>query len=65
MRKLPKKTMVVNVFPTTNAKHTKKIAEDVFKLAERGDVKTLVVFQQSHKRKRKFEENGKVIYDYR
>lgn len=65
VRKLPKKTMVVNVFPTTNAKHTKKIVGDVFKLADRGNIKKLVVFQQSNKGKRKFEENGKVIYDYR
>ena len=65
VRKLPKKTIVVNVFPTTNAKRTKKIGGDVFKLADRGNIKKLVVFQQSNKGKRKFEEKGNVIYDYR
>lgn len=65
VRRLPSKTTVMNVFPTTNAKHTKKIAGDVFKLAERGNVKKLVVFPQSNRGKRKFEEKGKVIYDYR
>ena len=65
VRKLPKKTIVVNVFPTTNAKHTKKIAGDAFKLADRGNVKKLVIFPQDNKGERKFEEKGNVIYDYR
>ena len=57
VRKLPKKTIVVNVFPTTNAKRTKKIVGDVFKLADRGNIKKLVVFQQSNKLKPLFSRH--------
>lgn len=55
----------VNIFATTNAKHTKQIVEDAFKMAERGNVKKLVVFQQSNKGMRRFKRNGKVMYDFR
>ena len=56
--------MIINVFSTTNAKHTKKIAENAFKLANRGNIKKLLVFQQNNSGKRKFEKKGKVIYNY-
>ena len=39
VRKLPSNKMIINVFSTTNAKHTKKIAENAFKLANRGNIK--------------------------
>lgn len=65
VRRLPRNTTIVNVFSTTNAKHTKQIAGDAFKLAERGNIKKLVVFQQSNKGVRKFEEKGRVIYNYK
>lgn len=65
VRNLPKAMTIVNVFPTTNAKHTKKIAGDAFKLADRGNVKKLVIFPQDNRGERKFEEKGKIIYNYR
>lgn len=65
VRNLPKDMTIVNVFPTTNAKHTKKIAGDAFKLADRGNVKKLVIFPQDNKGERKFEEKEKIIYNYR
>lgn len=64
VRKLPSNKMIINVFSTTNAKHTKKIAENAFKLANRGNIKKLLVFQQNNSGKRKFEKKGKVIYNY-
>lgn len=64
IRKLPSNVNTVNVFATTNPKHTKQIAGDAFKLAERGNVKKLFVFPQSNKGKRKFERKGKMIYSY-
>lgn len=65
VRGLPSNVTTVNIFPTTNPKHTKQIAGDAFKLAERGNIKKLVVFQQSNKGARRFESKGKVIYNYR
>ncbi len=65
VRKLPRGMTTVNVFPTTNAKHTKQIAGDAFKLAGRGNIKKLVVFQQSDKGTRRFKSKGKVIYNYK
>lgn len=64
MRKLPSNVTTVNVFATTNPKHTKQIAEDAFKLAERGNIKKLLVFPQSNKGERKFGRRGKIIYNY-
>ena len=65
VRNLPRNMTFVNIFATTNAKHTKQIVEDAFKMAERGNVKKLVVFQQSNKGMRRFKRNGKVMYDFR
>lgn len=52
----------VNIYATTNPKHTLKIARDAFKLAERGNIKKLVVFQQEKDGIRKFGRRGKSIY---
>lgn len=52
VRNLPRNVTDVNVFPTTNPRHTLKIARDAFKLAERGNIKKLVVF---HRRKQESE----------
>lgn len=64
MRKLPSNVTTVNVFAATNPKHTKQIAGDAFKLAERGNIKKLLVFPQSNKGERKFGRKGKMIYNY-
>ena len=63
VRNLPRNVTDVNVFPTTNPRHTLKIARDAFKLAERGNIKKLVVFPQEKTGIRKFARKGKVIYN--
>lgn len=63
VRNLPRNVTDINVFPTTNPKHALKIARDVFKLAERGNIKKLVVFPQEKTGIRKFARKGKVIYN--
>ncbi len=63
VRGLPHNVTIVNVFPTTNPKHAKKIVRDTFKLAERGNIKKLLVFPQDNKGIRRFAKKGKVIYD--
>lgn len=62
VRNLPRNVTDVNVFPTTNPKHALKIARDVFKLAERGNIEKLVVFPQDNKGIRKFAKKGEIIY---
>lgn len=42
-----------------------KIVRDAFKLAERGNIEKLVVFQQEKNGNRKFGRKGKVIYNNR
>lgn len=64
VRKLPGNMTILNLFATTNAKHTKQIAEDAFKMAERGNIKKLIVFPQSEKDGREFGKKGKVIYKF-
>lgn len=63
VRNLPRNVTDINVFPTTNPKHALKIARDVFKLAERGNIKKLVVFPQEKTGIRKFARKGKVVYN--
>ncbi|MFR5684675.1 MAG: hypothetical protein ACLUD1_11680 [Clostridia bacterium] len=63
VRRLPSNVKDINVYATTNPKHTLKIARDAFKLAERGNIEKLVVFQQEKKGNRKFGRKGKVIYN--
>lgn len=62
VRNLPRNVTKINVYATTNPKHTLKIARDAFKLAERGNIKRLVVFQQEKDEDRNFERKGKRIY---
>lgn len=63
VRKLPSKVTDINVYATTNPKHTLKISRDAFKLAERGNIKKLIVFQQEKDGIRKFGRQGKIIYN--
>ncbi len=62
VRNLPINVNAINTYATTNPKHTLKIAQDVFKLAERGNIKKLVVFQQSKDGLRKFGSKGITIF---
>lgn len=63
VRNLPINVKDINVYATTNPKHTLKISRNAFKLAERGNVEKLVVFQQERKGNRKFMKKGKTIYN--
>lgn len=65
VRNLPKTETSVNIFATTNPKHTRQIVENAFKMAERGNVKKLVVFPQSNKGMRRFKRKGKIMYNFR
>lgn len=62
VRNLSTTVNAINIYSTTNPKHTVKIAQDVFKLAERGNIKKLVVYQQSKDGIRKFGDKGKTIF---
>lgn len=53
---------VINVFATTNPKNNLYIAKNVFEMANRGNIKSLIVFQQDNKSVRKFNDKGYVIY---
>lgn len=58
-----KNISTVNVFATTNPKNTLHIANRVFGLGERGNIKHLYVFQQKREDKnRVFESRGHRIY---
>lgn len=65
VRRLPSNVKDINVYATTNPKHTLKIVRDAFKLAERENIEKLVVFQQEKNGNRKFGRKGKVIYNNR
>ena len=62
IRKLPSNVNSVNIYATTNPKHTSQIVENAFKLAMRGNINKLVVFQQEREGLRKFGSKGIVIY---
>lgn len=62
VRNLNKPVKRVNVFATTNPKHTLEVVESVFKLGGRGDVESLYVFQQKSTDNRMFETTGYKIY---
>ena len=62
VRNLPE-GIIVNLYATTNPKHTKSIAENVFNLGnDRQNVKHLYVFQQKHDKKRIFGFPGHRIF---
>lgn len=50
--------LIVNVFSTTNPMNTLHIASRVFKMADRGNVDRLYVYQQRNSNGRKFENKG-------
>jgi len=61
VRQLPRNVKRVNIYATTNPKHTLKIASSAFKLADRGNIDKLVVFQQGKDGARRFERKGRTI----
>jgi hypothetical protein len=57
VRNLPD-DITVNIFATTNPVNNLYIAKDVFQLANRGNIRSLYIYQQSNKEKRNFEPRG-------
>lgn len=62
VRNLPPSIKKVNVYATTNPQNTMKIAQDAFKLGERGNLDLITVFQQKRTGSRAFEKSGKIVY---
>lgn len=63
---LPNNVETINLFSTLNPKHSLWIANNVFKMAGRCQIKTLKVFPQPNKNGNwNFAEKGVVIYDER
>lgn len=61
MRNLPSDVEQLNIFATTNPKSTYELVRNVFKSAERGNVRVIRVFQQKDIGTRNFKENGKRV----
>lgn len=61
IRKLPQ-VSIVNIYATTNPKNTVEIIRSTFKMADRGNVEHVFVYQQGSSGKRKFNEEGYKIY---
>lgn len=61
VRNLPE-DININIFATTNPKHTKCIVEQAFKLADRGNINKLYVFKQESTANRMFKEKGVKVY---
>ena len=63
VRNLPVNIKKINVYATTNPQNTLNIANDAFKLGERGNLDKVTVFQQRQTgNPRRFEKKGKVVY---
>ena len=63
VRNMPSKIKTVNIFATTNPQNTMNIANNAFKLGERGNLDKVIVFQQERTgNPREFEKKGKVVY---
>lgn len=62
VRNLPIRVKNINIYATTNAYNTMKIAQNVFKLGGRSNLNLVTVFQQKRTENRKFEQKGKIIY---
>ncbi|MGN0340614.1 MAG: hypothetical protein ACI4D0_08955 [Lachnospira sp.] len=63
VRNLPVNIKKINVYATTNPQNTLNIANDAFKLGERGNLDEVIVFQQRQTgNPRRFEKKGKVVY---
>lgn len=62
VRNLPTKVKNINIYATTNAYNTMKIAQNAFKLGGRSNLNLVTVFQQKRTGNRKFEQRGRIIY---
>lgn len=62
VRNLPTQVKNINIYATTNAYNTMKIAQNVFKLGGRSNLNLVTVFQQKRTGNRKFEQRGKIVY---
>ena len=60
VRKLPYCVKKINIYATTNPKHTELIARNVFQLGNRGNIESLIVFQQKSSGKRIFDKGYKI-----
>ena len=65
IKNLPINIKRVNCFLSTNPAHNEKIACDIFKDGDRGNIKTLYAYKQEQSGARLFKESGLKIYDYR
>ena len=61
IRKLPQ-VSIVNIYATTNPKNTVQIILSTFKMADRGNVEHVFVYQQENSGKRRFNKEGHKIY---
>lgn len=61
IRKLPQ-VFIVNIYATTNPKNTVQIIRSTFKMADRGNVEHVFVYQQENSGIRKFDSKGHKIY---
>lgn len=61
VRKFPTVSRV-NIYATTNPMNTLRIARSAFKMADRGNIEHLFVYQQKREGLRKFEQEGHRIY---
>lgn len=58
--KLEKKYQKINICATTNTKHTFKIVSNNFKKGKRGDINSLVIYQQNRDQDRMFEKGYEI-----
>lgn len=61
IRKLPQ-VSIVNIYATTNPMNTVQIIRSTFKMADRGNVEHVFVYQQDSSGKRRFNKEGYKIY---
>lgn len=63
VRNLPQHFRKINIYASTNPQNTMKIAQDAFKVGERGNLDLVTVFPQKGAADNwKFEKKGKIIY---
>ncbi len=61
IRRLPQ-VSIVNIYATTNPRNMVQIIRSTFKMADRGNVEHVFVYQQDSRGKRRFNEEGHKIY---
>lgn len=61
MRSLPKVNRV-NIYATTNPMNTVRIARSAFRMADRGNIEHVFVYQQKRSGARRFDKEGNKIY---